>query len=432
MKKVDTVILGAGIAGMSAAHFLNESGIECVVYEQNSYYGGLCNSFEIEGFRFDTFAHVAFSKNSIVNALFEEQTDYVAQTPEASNYYKGSWLRNPVQNNLYGLEVRERIKVITDFVDRNRDIKIKNYEDWLRSNYGDYFAENFPMKYTKKYWTVEAAQMETKWIQNRMYTPNLEEILMGAMTDSTPCVHYTKEIHYPLDGGFKSFLKPLARGIIIEYNKKVAYWDLDNKTIRFGDKTEIQYNHVISTLPLPELENIILRLPVDIKAKIQTLDYTSGAMVSIGLNKIISLPSMWFYIYDTDIYPARIYSPNKKSINNVPAGTSAIQAEIYYSKYKPLKLSLDQLRDETVQQLESMGLFTEDDIVVKDIRMEQYANIIFTPEIYQSRDLIKEYLMTYGVISAGRFGEWDYLWTDQSLLSGKKGAEELLGRLYGR
>ena len=40
--------------------------------------------------------------------------------------------------------------------------------------------------------------------------------------------------------------------------------------------------------------------------------------------------------------------------------------------------------------------------------------------------LIQDYLKSVGIISIGRFGEWDYFWSDQSLLSGIKGAENIL------
>jgi DNA polymerase III delta subunit len=42
--------------------------------------------------------------------------------------------------------------------------EIKNYEEWLRVQYGDYFSENFPMVYTEKYWTLKAKDLEAALI----------------------------------------------------------------------------------------------------------------------------------------------------------------------------------------------------------------------------------------------------------------------------
>lgn len=34
------------------------------------------------------------------------------------------------------------------------------------------------------------------------------------------------------------------------------------------------------------------------------------------------------------------------------------------------------------------------------------------------RDIVREYIFDNQVKSVGRFGEWDYLWSNQSFLSG--------------
>ena len=65
------------------------------------------------------------------------------------------------------------------------------------------------------------------------------------------------------------------------------------------------------------------------------------------------------------------------------------------------------------------------DIVFTDIRTEKYANIMFTGEIYSARRIIHDFLDSLDIIYAGRFGEWDYLWTGQSIISGKKAAEKI-------
>ena len=45
-------------------------------------------------------------------------------------------------------------------------------------------------------------------------------------------------------------------------------------------------------------------------------------------------------------------------------------------------------------------------------------NEYFTELIYEARKKVIDYLASVGIETIGRFGEWDYLWSDQSLLSG--------------
>ena len=73
MKNTKIAILGAGPAGISAAYHLQQQGYNPVIYEKRNDFGGLCGSFEIDGYRFDHFAHMAFSKDSVVNDLLEQK-----------------------------------------------------------------------------------------------------------------------------------------------------------------------------------------------------------------------------------------------------------------------------------------------------------------------------------------------------------------------
>lgn len=422
-------VLGAGPSGISAAYHLKEQGVYADIFEKKDDFGGLCGSFQVGNYRFDHFAHMTFSKNLEVNLLLEKKTEYLTHLPEAYNFYQGKWIRNPVQNNLIGLEVEERIKVIEDFLKRPEIIDPVNYNDWLRRSYGDYFTEHFSSRYTRKYWTVEPEQLETKWVQNRMYVPDITEVLRGAMTKDTPNVHYSKEMHYPVHGGFRGFLEPLARDLKIHFGKTVKQIDFKSKKILFEKSDAFDYDEIISTLPLSDLPRLADNLPEFVKKAADNLDYTSGYMISIGFDREISFPSVWFYIYDEDIFPARIYFADKKSPDNVPEGCSALQAEVYVSKYKKIQMSMEQLKEKVLEQLLKLGLFTMQDIVVTDIRFEKYANIMFTPQIYEARAVVKTYLEEQGVIPAGRFGEWEYLWLEQCLLSGKFAAEHILEKM---
>ena len=63
-------VVGAGIAGLSAAIRLRIAGKEVIVFEQNSYTGGKVTAFEKEGFRFDMGPSL-FTLPHLVDELFE-------------------------------------------------------------------------------------------------------------------------------------------------------------------------------------------------------------------------------------------------------------------------------------------------------------------------------------------------------------------------
>ena len=168
-------ILGAGIAGIAAGYHLSQRGIEHTIFEKNSSWGGLCDNFSIgEGFLFDKFVHLSFTKSEVVKDLFHKNTAFYSHKPESSNYYKNLWLKHPVQNNLAPLSIDEKIRIIEDFIAKPTLNTIQNYEDWLLVQFGTYFKEHFSEKYTYKYWTLPSKELSTDWLGSRISVPSLE------------------------------------------------------------------------------------------------------------------------------------------------------------------------------------------------------------------------------------------------------------------
>jgi protoporphyrinogen oxidase len=145
----------------------------------------------------------------------------------------------------------------------------------------------------------------------------------------------------------------------------------------------------------------------------------------VGLKNSNKIKDLWFYVYDEDIPFARVYSPSLKSADNSPKNCHSLQAEIFFANDSK-KISPEEALQKTIQGLIKMGVIILEDIILTDIRFEKYANIIFDHNIYKNREIILKYLKKLDIKSIGRFGEWDYFWSDQAFISGKESAEELL------
>ena len=418
------IILGGGISGIASSYELKNNNINSIILEKNSSWGGLLDNFSVDGFRFDKFIHLSFAKDKYVNDVFY-RTPFLKHKPLSSNYYKGLWLKHPAQNNLYPLSSEEKQNILNDFKKR-KNLPIHNYEDWLRVQYGDYFTENFPMVYTEKYWTVKAKDLETKWVGNRMYKPSIEEIENGCKTDLTPNTYYANEMRYPKKGGYKSFLKPMIQNLDIRTNSNINRIDFKTKKLTLVGGKEYHFDNLINSIPLPEVCKLITDIPIEVLEASKKLNFTSGYLVSLGFNKPDVMKKLWFYIYDKEISASRVYSPSIKSSDNAPKGCSSLQAEIYFNKGKKSHMADQEVLDQTIKDLINIGVFKKEDLIVKDVRSEKYANVIFDHQIYSNRKIVLDYLEDNNVISIGRFGEWDYLWSDQSMLSGRNGALKLI------
>ena len=413
-----TIILGAGIAGLGAAQTYKKKGLGAVILEKDSDFGGLCGSFTINNYTFDRFVHLSFAKEKEVLDIFNESAgNIITHIPNPYNIYNRIWIKHPAQNNLYPLPEEEKQLIINDFLNRpEADLaNVNNYEDWLRMQYGNYFAEHFPMAYTKKYWMTDAKNLETRWVGNRLYQPSVDEVIQGSKTRETPVTYYAKEMRYPQKGGFKSFFSKLAVNQNIIYNQEVVSIDTNKCQVKTKNGDVYTYEQLVSSLPLPEVIKMLDNVPDIVISAANKLKATSGYQISIGLTTKNIPPYLWWYIYDEDILPARVYSPSLKSPENAPEGCSSLQMELYCEEGKYTR---DEIYNGSVTKLIELGIIKSEDIKFVDIRFEKYANVIFYPNIYKSRKIVRDYLSSLNIKTIGRFGEWDYLWSDQSLLSG--------------
>lgn len=414
MKKVEVAILGAGIAGLGAALKARELGLQYEVFESRDRAGGLLDNFSVDGFRFDYAVHLSFATEKKVREIFDK-VEYFTHPAESLCFDDSVWLRHPVQNNLYPLGQEEKIDLLASFFERPNELG-RDYESWLRHQYGHQIAERFPIRYTLKYWATQACDLSTTWIGNRMRRADPRELLAGALLPTTPSTYYTKEMRYPKVGGYKAFIADLIADSCIALNHEVLSIDLERKTLAFGNGESVQFDRLVSTLPLPMLCERIVRVPEDAAAAARKLVATSIDLVSVGFNRVVD-KGLWFYIYDADILASRAYSPSVKSPDNAPAGCSSLQFEIY-SRGVQSPYSAEELKRNVIHALKKMNIADPADIVVMDHRRINYGNVIFDLDMEIHRGVVLEYLKNRGVASCGRFGSWDYLWSNQSLLSG--------------
>lgn len=427
-------VLGTGMAGYGAAHRLREAGVQAVIFDKRGHYGGHTASFVFNGqYTFDEGPHVSFTKHERLQKLFADNVDNKYETlhTKVNNYWKGHWIKHPAQVNLYGLPAELIVNVIKDFVEaqNTQHGEIANYEQWLRASFGNTFAETFPMQYTIKYHTTEAKNKSLDWIGPRLYQAKLEEVLRGALMPATPDVHYISGFRYPSHGGFVSYLKRFMQTAEVRLGHKLESIDPKGKEVRFANGVSASYKGLVSSVPLPDLIPTIQDTPNDVLEAAAKLACTELVIVNLVINRRDLLDAHWTYIYDQDVFFTRLSTPHLQSPHNVPPGCGSIQAECYYSKkYRPLDREPKDCIEPTIRDLRRIGVLRDDDkILFQDVMHIEYANVIFDLERAAALATVHGYLDDLGIAYCGRYGDWAYIWTDESFMSGERAAEKILG-----
>lgn len=427
------VVLGSGMAGFGAAYRLHAEGVTPVMYDKNHYYGGHTASFRNEnGFLFDVGPHISFTKDTRIQTLFADSVDQQYETLpiRLNNYWRGHWPKHPVQLHLHGLPEDVVVKVISDFVEERQkpEQPIKNYADWLISSFGRSFAELFPMQYTRKYHLTTAENMSTDWLGPRIYRPSLEEVLRGALSPSAPHVHYITHFRYPSAGGFVNYLKKFLPLGNLQLDHELVSIDARAKQLRFLNGHSTTYDGLVSSVPLPDLVRMIEGAPQEVVEASQRLACSTCVLVNLGIDREDLSEAHMTYFYDEDVCFTRLGFPHMLSARNAPPGTGNIQAEVYFSKkYKPLTGSPDAWIEPVIRDLRRTGVLREKDrVLCKAAVLLPYANIIFDLDRAAALKTVHAYLDDLGIAYCGRYGDWGYMWTDESFKSGELAAERTL------
>ena len=433
MPTPNIVVLGTGMAGFGAAYRLHSEGITPVMYDKNAYYGGHTASFRYEtGFLFDVGPHISFTKDTRIQEVFADSVEQQYETIQINlnNYWRGHWPLHPVQLHLHGMPEDLIVKVISDFVEERGapERPIKNYADWLLASFGKTFAESFPMTYTRKYHTTTADNMSTDWLGPRIYRPSLEEVLRGAISASAPHVHYITHFRYPSAGGFMNYLNKFMPMGNIKLNHELVSIDPRKQELKFANGLVERYDGLVSSVPLPDIIRMIADAPKDVAAAAKKLSCSTCVLVNVGIDRADISNAHMTYFYDEDICFTRLGFPHMLSTRNAPEGAGSIQAEVYFSeKYKPFTGSPEDYIEPVIRDLKRVGLVKDNDrILSKKAMFLKYANIIFDLERADALKTVHGYLDDVGIAYCGRYGDWGYMWTDESFISGEKAAEKTL------
>lgn len=433
------VILGGGLAGISAALNLPED-LEITIFEKESELGGLLRTDVILGHYFDFGPHLYFHTDPYFIEIFQkalEKVGYIIQPAKTGQWSFKRLVEYPYTVHLYSLPREIVARCVSDFatqqleIARGKVFRPRDYEEFCRNYFGDGFAEYFMIPYACKIWTVHPRELTTEWTGPRIVIPELQEVIRGALTDRSLAANYIRDFCYPKRGGSLSFVKGitflLGRNVNIELNAEVEEIDLEGHWFQCKDGRTFHYNQIISTIPLPVLGKLILDLPGNVRTAIEKLRWIGILLMNFVSEDIVTNGFHWIYFDQDDTCFHRIHYPYKLASGNTSSPLFSLQAEISFSKHRKLPSTPDNLLERTWKELGELGFVLKGTVPQEaKARSIEYAYPIMDHERQKAVDFIRDYLKTKDCFSCGRFGEWDYLWTDKVLMSGKKAAQDLL------
>ena len=419
------VILGAGLAGLSAAYHLREP---YAIYEKEAEVGGVARSFTINGYTFDHAVHILYTKDPYASRLIQNLlgSNFSKQERSSWVYSHGVYTRYPYQANTFGLPaevIEENIHGLIEALFNPPSSPPANFAQWCEATFGRGIAKNFMLPFNRKVWATDPATMGYQWIEQRVPMPRLEEVLAGAFSDQRKGFGPNAEFWYPRQGGIgalpRSFL-PFVDNLHLNHTAQQV--DVERRRVTFTCGACVRYSRLISSMPLPLLVNMLNSVPSHVRKACEQLRANRVITVNLGVKRANISDKHWVYFPEDKFVFHRLSLPMNFAPSVVPAGASSILVEISASAERPIDHRT--VVRETMRGLIEAGLLCPDDeIAVQDMRVIEPAYVIYDHHHREAVDAIHSFLRRHDIIPCGRFGEWEYLNMDQAILSGKRAAE---------
>ncbi len=441
----DIVVLGAGLAGLSAGHALCEAGRPVRILEREPEVGGLARTVARGPFRFDLGGHRFFTRDAAVDALVRRLlgADGLDVPRRSQILLRGRWVEYPLRplNALSGLGPGTALRIVLDRVRRGferwpaaRDLV--SLEDWVVRHFGRTLFEIYFREYSEKVWGIGCDAISADWVAQRIQGLSLGVAVRNAFLGFRGGGPRTlaDRFLYPAEG-IGTLAGRLRQSVEREGEIRcgVEVTRLHHRdgrvrsvAVRDGSGTsELEASAAISTVPLPELVRMLdPRPPADVLGAAARLRFRDLVVVAVLLDRERATDQSWIYFPERTIPFGRIHEPTNWSRRMAPEGKTLLVAEQFcFRGDETWAAGDDEISERTVRSLHALGLLSRDEVLGTSVLRVPKAYPLFEVGYAEHCRTIGGYLDRFSnLFTAGRGGTFSYHNMDHAMASGLEAA----------
>lgn len=437
----EVLVLGAGLAGLSASLELVKAGYKVTVLERFDFIGGLAATFEKDKFRFDTGPHRWFAKSDMVNKwMINLMDDELIKVKRLTRiYFDGKYFYYPIRlkNALFGIGPLKAVQAVLDYAIyrvRARILKprIVSLEDGYINQFGKTLYNTFFNRYSEKLWGRKNTQISADWIGQRTRGFNILTVVKDALFKSRNVVSFVDEFLYP-DRGVGRIAEKMAEGVRnkggkIILNARVVGFEAKNGKIEGvqvlinGEKKIFKADEYINTIPITILvQTLNPKPPKEIIDASKTLKYRAEAQVALFVDREKISPDVWIYVHPKEISFMRFMEMDNWSPKMQPKGKTAIVFEVACNEGDSMWNKSDKELIEIVKNdyIREFKTVTKEQVLGGYVHRVPYEYPVYHIGYMTPLEKIKKYLSKYtNFQTIGRNGIFRYNNMDHSIEMG--------------
>lgn len=419
------MILGAGLAGLAAAHRLGRG---YRVLERADKVGGLCETVAEGGYRFDRtghLLHLRFPKmRRFVLGLLDEEPLAVAR--DSRIFSEGVYTHYPYQANTFGLPIETVVECLEGFIEaRAQDGAAtsppRTFEEFILCHFGAGIAGRFMIPYNAKLWGVHPREITAAWCHRFVPIPSAAEVVRGAVGPPAERIGYNASFLYPRDG-IEELPQALARRVPgVELEAAPSAVDYRRRRLLLGG-TWVPYRALVSTIPLKSLVELLVEPPAEIARAGRALRCTSLRYLDVALGRRAKTPYHWSYVPERKYPFYRVGCYSNFSERMAPPGKSGLYVEL--ASRGPIRM--DRLLPAVAAGLVEMGIIDRpSDIAFARPRRIPWSYVVYDAHHERAVPLIRRWLEEQRIFTAGRYARWEYAAMEDALVQGFEAADKV-------
>lgn len=445
------VVLGGGLAGLSAGYTLSRAGCRTTVLEKDETVGGLARTIRHGRFRFDLGGHRFLTYNKKIEHLVVELlgSDLLRVPRKSRIYLRGRYVDYPLNpaNALLKLGLPTTMAILRDYAKERvarlaAPGKMESLEDWVVAHFGRTMFNLYFKEYSEKVWGLDCSRISMDWVAQRIDGLSLVKAIKYALFrfSGREIKTLTDDFLYPRLG-----IGQLAERLRIEIEQQnrvrtaaeVEHVFHDHGrvfSIQFkmrGSSSRIDARECLSSIPLTILlRKLTPEPPAHVLEAAGKISFRSLVLVTLFLNRRKVTDLTWMYLPEKHIPFGRIHEPANWSPGMAPAGKTHLVAEYFCNTDDAIWQATDhRLTELTATHLKQVGFVDHGDVSGSCVLRIPYAYPVFDTHYQKHLRIIRDYLDTFQNLHViGRSGMFSYLNMDHAMESGMQTAENILQR----
>ena len=334
------VIIGAGPAGLTAAYQFAKHGVASTVLEATSEIGGISQTVQRDGWRFDIGGHRFFTKVGAVRDLWHEildSEDFLVRPPHEPHLLPRQVLRLPAEHTQRPVEPRagggpplRGLVRLGPAAAASKDQS--SFEGYMAAQFGWRLYRTFFKTYTEKVWGVPATEIQADWAAQRIKNLNLLRAVTNGLLPRrrpTSITSLIDSFEYPRHGPgmmwerCADLVRDRGARVLLEHRVAAVRHRggrAESVVVHTGGgDREIGCSSVISSMPLPSLvASMDPAPPPEVLEAARGLTFRDFLTVALAVPADAAFADNWIYIHSPDVRVGRVQNFRSWSPHMVP------------------------------------------------------------------------------------------------------------------